>query len=300
MANLSETKVNSQLLKSVELSDTGAFPIIGLKYKRLFLFMTAAFSLLTSGVVIGGQYSRYDIFILSWIGITGVLIIYGVTNQKSKNAKLFDKAKHYLSHKWNLFLITQFVVFALPFAVITLTQFSLFLLAIAAVFGVSYAFEFEAFSKSVQLKKIPIIKNALIGVAWAMLILIGSGVINDFTAFSLAAFMSSQIFIGSSMRDLQDVEGDKIKGIKTIPSLIGFSNSFKLFHVLNVSTLLFVFLEPLSSSMAVIFVAVVTWKALNLYFLKKNNHSEFWGQTMNILTCLFLLILIITRDIWIF
>ena len=89
------------------------------------------------------------------------------------------------------------------------------------------------------------------------------------------------------------VEVEKIKSkTKTVPIILGLQFTFPLLHLLNLmsASVLLIF-----SDTWILFVVaiVVAWKALIIEKVRRNNHSFLWTQTLNILTCSLILILVL-------
>lgn len=261
-------------------------------------FILAAYSLILSGAFTSNLYSNQSLFVLIWITTSGVLFVYGNISYELENGSVKEKLKNVLRNDRALLILVQFFLLALPFSFLFLETSSLFYLATSAALALLYTYRFNFLNSKLQLKKIPIIKNVIIGIAWAALILVGSGSLYDPNVFMFFVFMSIQITVGSSMRDLQDIKIDKQLGIQTIPSSIGESNSFKLFHILNIGSILSCIISQFSYSEFTIIISIVIYKSINLYFLEKLPQSEFWGQSVNIGTCIVLVFLIVIKNLW--
>ena len=266
--------------------------------RRMIQFILAAYSLILSGAFTSNLYSNQSLFVLIWITTSGVLFVYGNISYELENGSVKEKLKNVLRNDRALLILVQFFLLALPFSFLFLETSSLFYLATSAALALLYTYRFNFLNSKLQLKKIPIIKNVIIGIAWAALILVGSGSLYDPNVFMFFVFMSIQITVGSSMRDLQDIKIDKQLGIQTIPSSIGESNSFKLFHILNIGSILSCIISQFSYSEFTIIISIVIYKSINLYFLEKLPQSEFWGQSVNIGTCIVLVFLIVIKNLW--
>jgi 4-hydroxybenzoate polyprenyltransferase len=89
-----------------------------------------------------------------------------------------------------------------------------------------------------RLKEILVIKNTLIALVWAVVV-VGLGVVYgrldiNITVVSVFAFVLVKVLINTIVFDIRDVEGDKRKNITTIPHIVGIEQTKKLLMVLNV------------------------------------------------------------------
>lgn len=88
-----------------------------------------------------------------------------------------------------------------------------------------------------RLKEIPLLKNLIVAVAWGVpLTFIPLFVTN--TAVTLATsislvYLSSFVFIASTLPDIRDTVGDKLAGIRTIPVVIGSERTMVLLTGIN-------------------------------------------------------------------
>ena len=116
---------------------------------------------------------------------------------------------------------------------------------------------------------------------------------DDRTVLTLSLFVSFQITIGSSIRDMQDIEKDRVMGIRTIPMVLGESKSILLYTALNVLSLLALTLSPLDPIVMWVVLMVFAWRILHLIMLRTVRNREFWCQTYNILMGTYVLCLIL-------
>jgi 4-hydroxybenzoate polyprenyltransferase len=87
-----------------------------------------------------------------------------------------------------------------------------------------------------RFKEIPLFKNVIIAVLWALLVTVpfsASGTAMDPVVILLILFVFLQILIESISRDLPDSQGDVKAGFSTIPSVFGLKNTLALLLIIN-------------------------------------------------------------------
>jgi len=88
-----------------------------------------------------------------------------------------------------------------------------------------------------RLKEIPVLKNLIVAIAWGIPLtfiplFVTSTSVTLATAVSLV-YLSSFVFIASTLPDIRDIEGDKLAGIRTIPVVIGAERTMTLITGIN-------------------------------------------------------------------
>lgn len=89
-----------------------------------------------------------------------------------------------------------------------------------------------------RLKEIPFVKNLVVAFAWAstpaLLPVYSSSSNAAIATLVVIIFFFTLVFINSVIFDLRDTEGDAASGVKTIPVLLGLSNTMKFLTGLNI------------------------------------------------------------------
>ncbi|PZE16149.1 hypothetical protein DNU06_14385 [Putridiphycobacter roseus] len=260
------------------------------RVRRLSMFLIGVLSLLFGGIILGENFDLNQCIILSIAAVCGVMLLYDVKN-KLPNENWFKILIWFLKIKSNaLFVWILLVLF--PFAFKYLSILSFVLLTVIMVLGVLYSLPHRIGKITFKLKNILFLKNILIGLAWGGLVIVGAGSIHSQVLY-LAGFMMLQVFLGSIIRDLADVKSDNSNGVNSLPVAFGISNTIWIMHFINLLSLLFLFRQNDFQSNAVIFV-LVTWRLLNLIFIKVFGVNKHLIQTFNLSTCyLFFIILFI-------
>lgn len=77
---------------------------------------------------------------------------------------------------------------------------------------------------SVGLKRILLVKNLLVGVAWGLIptgVGVYYGVFPDAEILFLTGFTTAVLTIAAAVFDIKDIEGDRAEGIRTVPIVVG-------------------------------------------------------------------------------
>lgn len=113
--------------------------------------------------------------------------------------------------------------------------------------GLFYSFPLLAPLRGVlgfsRLKDVLGVKNTLVGMmygAFALMPVFTAGAELSPLAWLLFIFVSIRFFIISTVFDLRDVEGDRRKGVNTIPAIFGRETAMLFLHGLNLVSLLIV------------------------------------------------------------
>ena len=273
---------------------TNKFELI--KLKRLALFFFACISLVFSGSLISNTISLDKVFVLFAVALCGIVLIYDMQNIDT-TASLFNKTKQFFKHKRQVFFFLLLIIL-IPIAKITLTQLSFFLFASSGILGGIYSITFKRNNIIYRLKNVFILKNILIGIAWGALVLIGAGNIENNLVIltSLLAFI--QVFIGSVIRDIPDKEKDIDYGIQSIPAVIGESKTILIMHFINLSCLAILLIPQFDLNFSILVLSITSWRFLNLFKIKTDLDSNFWGQTINLLTCCLFFIISLIQFLW--
>ena len=252
-------------------------------FKKLTLFFIAAVSLLFAGVFSNTTINYTQLFILFASSLCGVFIIYRVNDLIDHNQQLKFKTKQFLLHKEHI-IVSVLLLFIIPFALLHLSSFSFLALALTAILGVGYSVTLSILGRKFRIKNIFLLKNISIGLAWGMLVLIGAGNIQTNHIIALFGLATLQVFIGSMIRDIPDVEKDQKEGVQSMPVVAGIRNTILFMHVANITSVFFLIIDNNPPFRFVLF-SVMIWRFFNLFFLSKHTHSYLWSQTINLLTC---------------
>lgn len=257
--------------------------IFFIKDKRLFQFLLATLALLLSGSIAANKLTPVYLGLLIISGFCGVVLIYDLPLINHR-LPLRERLQDFLQHKRKVFY-TALLILISPFAINYFSAFSFVLLAITAILGVLYSFPLKIKGEFTRLKNFLFLKNFMIGIAWGSLILIGGGGWEDPLLISLFIFASLQVFIGSMIRDVPDLERDLRIGIRSFPVVYGVKHSIGFMHILNLlSWGLSFYLYGNMESMILVSI-IVLWRYVNLLMLNKYQRSKLWGQSFNLMTC---------------
>lgn len=138
---------------------------------------------------------------------------------------------------WTFITLTNGL--ALLLSIITLNPISIMIVALMLVLGILYS------APRIALMKRFVTKTVTIAIYYSLCALLG---ITSIYGLDLAignpailvhdlSMLSIMIFISSTLNDLGDVEGDRMAGRRTIPIVIGKSNTIKLSMVLAICML---------------------------------------------------------------
>ncbi|MFO0494949.1 MAG: UbiA family prenyltransferase, partial [Flavobacteriia bacterium] len=132
-------------------------------------------------------------------------------------------------------------------------------------------------------------------------ILVGAGSCSSSIVLAFFLFTSIQVMIGSSIRDIADIQKDQNSGMNTLPVRFGIKNTVRILNALNLCSLGALFFA-LETNYWIVMALVFLWRAIVLAKVKIPKESILWTQTMNILTCTLLLLtmLVIKISPWIF
>jgi len=253
-------------------------------FKNLNIFVLASGSLLFSGYLLRSEFDWKVFVILFWCNLSGVFLIYRLNDCIDQAADLKFNLSYFFSYRLHQFAVAQFVLVAIPAALFYLNIFTLYVLSGAALIGIIYSLSFKINGKLFRIKNVFLLKNILIGFVWGSIILIGAGNINHGIVFALFLFSSVQVVIGSLIRDVPDLEKDRVSGVKSLPVVLGLKKTFWFMYVVNLISLGIILIYP-TKPLIILAIVVVIWRFMNLFFLQKNTTSVLWGQKMNLLTC---------------
>lgn len=266
-----------------------------IKYKSLPIFFLAANSLMLSGYFSRCLRFEIQILLLIWVVICGIFVVYRFNDFIDQSPDLKFNIQGFLKLKSNLFFLLQFFFITLPLSIFYLSNERIILLGVVALIGLLYSINIKIYTYNFRLKKILFLKNILIGFAWGVLILIGAGEYQTPNVIYLFVFSSLQVIIGSIIRDIPDVKKDSQESVKSLPVVFGINSTLNFLHVFNFSTLLISYFLNWEKSFLTLSLLIVFWRAFLLIKIKSNYNLPIWTQTCNLITCIFILLIILVQ-----
>ncbi|MEX1002401.1 MAG: UbiA family prenyltransferase [Crocinitomicaceae bacterium] len=260
----------------------------------------ASASLLISGWLLSADHDWKTLAFLLYCNLSGVFLVYRLNDCVDQNSRLTFNLKQFFSYPLHRFVVIQFVVIAIPLAILWLNDFRITVLAVSAIVGVLYSLSFQWGQKQYRIKNIFILKNLLIGAAWGALVLIGSGHLQSDFVRCLFIFCTLQVIIGSVIRDVPDVEKDHLNRVKSLPVVIGEKRTLFLMQLLNLFSFLSLILIDWKPGWLIAFTAVIIWRTINLFQLSaaKGAAQKYWSQTFNLLCCVLIFFAILILRIY--
>jgi 4-hydroxybenzoate polyprenyltransferase len=235
-----------------------------------------------------------ELIVLLWCNFCGIVLIYTINGYVDQLSFKFN-LREFFEERWHVIFVIQLFLFTFPVAFLTISSFRFIAFALMASLGIIYSAGFRQNEYRFRVKNIFLFKNLSIGIAWGTLVLIGAGDFRDPDVISLFIFASIQVFIGSMIRDVPDLQKDKEQGVKTFPVLFGLNATFWFMHLVNFSSVLSAFFTGWSQGTLLIIITGISWRFINLWKLKGNAESKVWGQTINLATCAVILFLVIIQ-----
>jgi 4-hydroxybenzoate polyprenyltransferase len=235
--------------------DILSIPYIGIRtrvFKRLHsLFDVIAFSSLILAFTGGfGVYASCFIEDIPWSYASAVimtLVSFSVYNLNRKTDEQEDKINHRERYSFTkkfekILFYGALVSYAIALAISIFYGISAFFVAcIPMLSGILYSEPILPVSwRYHRLKEIPVIKNVIVAVAWAVtLSLLPICMVKDTPDIGVlisAIFFFTYVFMASILPDIRDREGDFAVGITTLPVLIGIPRTNHVLIVI-ISTL---------------------------------------------------------------
>lgn len=263
------------------------------KFKPLWLFVVAANSLLLAGSFANLNSDWIQILVMQWCGLCGVFIIYRFNDLIDQSHDLRFNLRRLLSNKLHLFFLLQFLLITIPAVFIFLSWFRIALLSGICIFGIIYSVNFGKGKTSRRIKNIFIVKNSYIGLLWGILILIGAGAEQKLYIPGLIIFAVIQVSIGSIIRDIPDLDRDRLASVKSFPVVFGIKKTILILHLFNLGTLAIGFSPKHNGVLLPLILITCTWRTINLLFISPSGISSWWTQTFNLLTCTLILLSVV-------
>jgi|WetSurMetagenome_2_1015567.scaffolds.fasta_scaffold25252_4 4-hydroxybenzoate polyprenyltransferase len=213
------------------------------------------------------------------------LVTYSVYNLNRKT----DESEDVINHS-DRFSFTKKHEFALYYSAVGAYGFALILALfygfvtvlitlIPLISGIFYSVPvFPNLMKYGRLKEIPVIKNLIISIAWALPSAILPVYIshvhpNQMTTIT-AIFFFTLVFINSTVFDMRDIKGDIAAGVETIPILLGKQNTNILLTGINFVLGIWIMLiisKTLPWKVLMVFIFGISYAQL---YLLLNHHLE--------------------------
>jgi 4-hydroxybenzoate polyprenyltransferase len=256
-----------------------------MKRQRLILFIVAAISLFLTGALFAPPIEIFHFIILTYTTAVGTWFLYGMNFRVFHRNNIKASVQSLFQFNFQNFMIFHFVLIILPLLIVTLSTFQIKLLFGLTLLSWLYAFAFEINGKRYKLKERLLIKNILIGLTWGSLTLLPFTTW-DTVHWPLFALICLQVFIGSALRDFDDIEHDRQFNIQTLPTRIGIPKSALVLHLCNLAGLFAILLICTDIHIKSISCFATLWRAVNILYASKQNTQPFWTQTWNIATCI--------------
>lgn len=152
--------------------------------------------------------------------------------------------------------------------------------------GIAYSLTFNFGGRTLRIRNTYILKNASIALAWTCLVPLGSPEQPLDPAILLVVFV--QVFIGSVLRDVDDVADDGRTGVSTLAVRHGVAPTLAVLFVMN--ALLVPALAFLPGPASPWLLLPVAWRFGLLLTLALQTRRGFFLQFANLATCHLLLV----------
>ena len=267
-------------------------------FKPLNFFFIAANSLVATGLLTKSEQTLGEWLFLIWGGITGIFLTYRFNDFIDGHPKLEFDFKEFFMIRSHQFFTFQLLFILVPFSFLFLSEFRIFVLASSGFLGFLYSVNFRIGHIPIRLKNIFLLKNALIGVCWGSLVLVGADRYDHDIILSLFLFSTIQVLIGSSLRDFTDIKQDTIEYVRSLPVTIGESNALVVLGLLNILSGVISWVILGLDQWIVPMAVTILWRFFLLWKVYTANEKRYWCQKMNLLTCF--IIFLGSFFIWIF
>lgn len=154
------------------------------------------------------------------------------------------------------------------------------------ILGVSYSIPLSRRKEFQFIKSFFGVKNLWVAFGWALLVYLGAGRFDSESLRWLAALVGIQVFIGSTIRDLDDQKEDSENQIHSLPVTLGIQRTIYFLHFLNFASGVLIYFQMLPESpVAMIWSSVVLWRFANLLLLDHVGLKPIFTQYWNLSTC---------------
>ena len=261
-----------------------------INYKNLLWFYIASVSLLVSGFIISYNQPLSTLFTLIWCIISGLFLIYRFNDYVDQDVELRFNIYHFLYLPLNLIMFLQLIFITIPITVYLIEKETLYVLSLSSILGFLYSINFQFNNRSFKLKNVFFVKNALIGIVWGSLVLIGSNNIFQTNIIPLFLYASIQVFIGGVIRDIPDLKKDKSNNVKSFPVVLGTNFTINILHLINFMSIILIFFNYNNLLIFTVFLIPFIWRSCNLLLLNSLSNNLTITEWMNLFTCVLILI----------
>ena len=261
-----------------------------INYKNLIWFYIASVSLLLSGFIISYNQPLLTLFTLTWCIISGLFLIYRFNDYVDQDVELKFNIYPFLALPLNLIMFLQLVFITIPITIYSIEKETLYILSLSSILGFLYSVNFQFNNRSFKLKNIFFVKNALIGIVWGSLVLIGSNNIFQRNIIPLFLYASIQVFIGGVIRDIPDLKKDKLNNVKSFPVVLGINYTIYIMHLINFTSIILIFFNYNNLLIFTVFLIPFFWRSCNLLLLNSHSNNLRITEWMNLFTCVLILI----------
>lgn len=185
------------------------------KQSKTFILLTVSLFMSISGifrVFISSMLLNVNINVL--MCFAAGLVVYAIyTYDRIGDDRFKGSNKKYVLGIIALASLAGFYIFA--------TNGLLLIALFFCVVGYLYGKEIKICKHTIRLKGSYGIKNIVVGITWAVLVVGSTGSTNLIPVFIIFLFMLSKSFINSTINDFKDIPEDKLNGILTLPVSIG-------------------------------------------------------------------------------
>lgn len=256
-------------------------------YKSLYPFYAAALSLLGCGILFS-EYDHLQTILLLCCCFCGVFGVYRLNDFIDSEWNLRNNLHFFFKDPVHVLFMLLFVGIIIPLALMFLPRITFVLLGLSGIIGALYSLKFRMKGYVFRIKNTFILKNVCIGAIWGGLVPIGGGGLNHPLIFPLFLFAFAQVFIGSSIRDIPDVQKDVHNAVKTLPTQVGEQKTIVVLAIINFFSILAFYDASFFPAGMLVGIPVIIWRSMNLFQLYRHPYSQFWGQAGNLLTCFFI------------
>tara|TARA_B110000902_G_scaffold202783_1_gene230384 strand:+ start:7905 stop:8498 length:594 start_codon:yes stop_codon:yes gene_type:complete len=187
-------------------------------------------------------------------------------------------------------MFLQLIFITIPITVYLIEKETLYVLSLSSVLGFLYSVNFQFNNRSYKLKNVFFVKNALIGIVWGSLVLIGSNNIFQTNIIPLFLYASIQVFIGGVIRDIPDLKKDKSNNVKSFPVVLGTNFTINILHLINFMSIILIFFNYNNLLIFTVFLIPFIWRSCNLLLLNSRPNNLRITEWMNLFTCVLILI----------
>ena len=262
------------------------------RYKALKLFHVAACSLLYAGFFAASRTNWGALALLTFCTISGIFFVYRFNDHVDQSLGFKMNIQRFFLVRLHVAYALVFLAILLPLSLLFLSAFCFRVLALTGLLGIFYSINLRFPSYSFRLKHAFVLKNVAIGLAWGSLVLIGANTFADPVVRALFYFVSIQVFVGSSIRDIPDLIKDRRDGVKSLAVVLGVTPALWVLHMINLGSLFTFLLVPGDMGFLLAVMGTVIWRSITLREVSRKNNVRKWTQSYNLLTCLLLFVLI--------